>query len=77
MVGLEGLGAGRLRGLMIVTTMEWTRVVDTMSLRGPGGREAGRSGRIGDGENRGLVAGRRVVGQSDPSRSRLRTCGMR
>lgn len=63
MAGLEDPGAGHLRGLMKEAIMEWMRAVDTISLRGPGGREAGRSGRIGVGGNRDLVTGRRGVGQ--------------
>jgi hypothetical protein len=48
-----------------VAIMEWMRAADTISLRDRGGREAGRSGRIGGGESRGLIAGRRDVGRSD------------
>jgi hypothetical protein len=71
MVGSKGLGADHLRGLMAVATAitEWMRVVDTISLRGRGGREADRSGRTGDGESWGLAMGRRrSVGRSDLSR---------
>jgi hypothetical protein len=66
MVGSKGLGADHLRGLMVMVTMEWMRAVDTISLRGRGGREVGRSGRIGDEESQGLVMGRRrSVGRID------------
>jgi hypothetical protein len=67
MEGSKDLGADRLRGLMAVAMaiMEWMRVVDTTSLKGRGGREVGRSGRIGDGESRDLVMGRRGVGRSE------------
>lgn len=60
MVVSKDLGAGRRRGLMAiaVTIMEWTRVVDTISLRGRGGRVGGRIGRIGDGGSRDLSVGR-------------------
>ena len=66
MVDGEGLGAGRRRGLMAI--MEWMRGVDTISLKGRGGRVAGRSGRIGGGGSRGQVVGRRAVGRSDSSK---------
>lgn len=64
------LGAVRLRGLTTVAIMGWMRVVDTISLRDLGGREADRSGRNGDGGSRGLVTGRGIVGKSDSSTSR-------
>lgn len=59
------LGGDRRLGLMKVVIMGWMRVVDTISLRGRGGREEDRSGRIGGGEGRGLVMGRRIAGRSD------------
>ena len=65
MADSEGLGVGLLRGLMKVAIMELMRGVGTISLRGRGGREEGRSGRIGVGEGRGLVTGRRIAGISD------------
>ena len=65
MAGLEDPGADRLRGLMKEAIMEWMRAVDTISLRDRGGREAGRSGRIGVGGNRDLVTGRRAVGENE------------
>jgi hypothetical protein len=50
---------------MTVAIMEWMRAADTISLRDRGGREAGRSGRIGGGDSRDLVMGRRSVVRSD------------